>query len=244
MSATLNNQNPVVRYLLEDGTINVDAKNDFGVSALMCAVYQRNFSTTMMLLNAGAHVAYDVSNSFQKPLLSPLMLAATRGDAAILNALLQYGAESNVQSKLNGWTSLMHAARCPHATKEMIQLLFDYGADGEVKNWCGQTALDIAKETGNSEVIEVLEAHHSSNMGDEHQNEGIFMRGCKQCVCGIYITLISSRRTLYLRLHQGQQYGIIVRSIGTQPETCQCVRRVKWRQSSHTLRKDRKSSHL
>ncbi len=52
-------------------------------------------------------------------------------------------------------TALMFAAR--DSTPEMVQLLLDYGADKSIKSTDGKTAYDYAIESGNVEIIRLLE---------------------------------------------------------------------------------------
>jgi uncharacterized protein len=54
-----------------------------------------------------------------------------------------------------GWTSLHEAAQ--NGDPAMVKLLLDHGADRLLANDDGTTALDLAKKSGNSEVIRLLE---------------------------------------------------------------------------------------
>jgi ankyrin repeat protein len=44
---------------------------------------------------------------------------------------------------------------------EVVRLLLEYGADVEVKNNDGQTALQYAAERGHDEVLELLREHEA-----------------------------------------------------------------------------------
>ena len=84
----------------------------------------------------------------------PLSLAATNGNAAILELLLKAGANPNA-TQSEGETALMTAARTgiPAAVKTLLA----HGADVNAKeSWRGQTALMWAAAEGHAETIQVL----------------------------------------------------------------------------------------
>ena len=67
--------------------------------------------------------------------------------------LLEKNANPDLQRN-NGWTALMYASY--HCHKETVQLLLNHGADVNLKNEEGQTALDLADD---EEIKEMIQNH-------------------------------------------------------------------------------------
>jgi ankyrin repeat protein len=106
------------------------------------------------------------------------MVACMRGFIRIAKILLDRGAEHNTQCQLNGYSALMFASNGstkkllpsagssestdpqePAANKiEIVELLLSYGTDLTLCNWLGLTAVDIASDTGQKDVFELLSA--------------------------------------------------------------------------------------
>ena len=61
----------------------------------------------------------------------------------------------NIQS--NSGTPLRTA--CLRGKKEIVELLIANGADINVKDNAGKTALDIARQRGHTEIVELLQKH-------------------------------------------------------------------------------------
>ena len=81
---------------------------------------------------------------------TPLHTAAVKGHAAVIAALLEAGADPNVQSYDYGHTPLHRAAQ--HGNVAMVMALLEAGADPNVWNNHGFTPLRIA----------VLHDHHGA----------------------------------------------------------------------------------
>ena len=86
---------------------------------------------------------------------SELMDAARKGDTAVVQELLDAGADVNATDK-HGGTALMMAAVNGHT--DTVQVLLDAGADINMKHGFGKSAKMLAAEKGHSEVVELLEA--------------------------------------------------------------------------------------
>lgn len=83
---------------------------------------------------------------------SPLCNAILKGDIATVKKFVEYGADVNEES--NGLTPLMFAAR--YNKIEILKYLLDKGADKEVKDERGNTALKYAENSKSLEAIEYL----------------------------------------------------------------------------------------
>jgi ankyrin repeat protein len=91
--------------------------------------------------------------------LSPLHYAATQGKhssetmQALLAELLEGGIDINARDA-EGWTPLHRAALWGSAGA--VDALVEGGANVKVLNWSGETALDIAQQKNNAEVVGLL----------------------------------------------------------------------------------------
>lgn len=84
---------------------------------------------------------------------TPLMLAAFRGDAAAVRALLERGADVNARDK-DGDTALMFAAYKGHT--EIVSLLLERGANVYARARNGWTAKRAAQSGLHTEVVILL----------------------------------------------------------------------------------------
>ncbi len=84
---------------------------------------------------------------------TPLHYAASGGHADIAKLLLEQSAYIDAESP-NGTTPLMMAAM--YGTPEVVKLLLNEGADASLKNQLGMTALDFAKQANRKDAIQML----------------------------------------------------------------------------------------
>lgn len=85
--------------------------------------------------------------------VAPVHAAVARGDAVILRALLERGANVNVRQE-GGFTPLHGAAA--GGDDEALSLLLEHGADVRAQTVDGRTAADTAKERGHEALAERL----------------------------------------------------------------------------------------
>ena len=81
--------------------------------------------------------------------------AASGGHAAIAQILLDHSAYIDAESP-NGTTPLMMAAM--YGSPDVVKLLLAQGADRDLKNQLGMTALDFAKQGSRKDAIELLQS--------------------------------------------------------------------------------------
>lgn len=157
---------------------------DMGNTALHSAVNANNATILTLLLIAG--LSPDSLNDYHR---TPLHLAAIAGHAPLISILLSHSAKSDQKDQwletplriahhnrnLECAVLLVEAGAEP--TNSMMQSLFfasielgrlvavtkliEMGADLSVKNVLGQTALQMAKEAGNGEIVQVLRTNKS-----------------------------------------------------------------------------------
>lgn len=167
----------LVEWLLAQG-VNVDITNDSGCTALTLAAKGSHLDVVETLLRAGA----DVNDTE-----TVLMWAADHpGNAAVLRALIEAGADVNAKSNTEGtalsWTvwskehggdremvEVLLAAGADvnsrgvltfaayYGFTEIVHLLLQYGADLSVTDSSGQTPLALAKKRGHREVAHLLQ---------------------------------------------------------------------------------------
>jgi uncharacterized protein len=161
LTASLSAQGPVVadaamqknaaavRDLLKQAA-DVNAAQGDGMTSLHWAASHGDVELSKMLLVAGANVrATTRINGY-----TPLFLAAREGNAAVVAALLDAGADAKAVS-VTGSTPLMLAAGAGNV--EAVQRLLDAGAEVDVKERArGQTALMFAAAYNRAEVIKLL----------------------------------------------------------------------------------------
>jgi ankyrin repeat protein len=82
---------------------------------------------------------FDINTTGGRYNMTPLILAAWRGNTSLVRLLIKRGANVNAQD-IGGRTALMYASN-----KVMVKALLDAGADKTIRSNDGKTALDFAK---------------------------------------------------------------------------------------------------
>jgi ankyrin repeat protein len=151
IAAVKSGSRDTVRALLTQ-SVNANASEVDGTTALHWAVRGNDLETTRLLLGAGARP--DQANRYG---VTPLSLAALNGSAAVMDALIKAGADP-AASVSNGQTMLMIAARSGHA--DAISVLLARGVDVNAhERALGETALIWAAAENHAEAITLLAKH-------------------------------------------------------------------------------------
>lgn len=102
---------------------------------------------------------------------TPLMVAASRGDVALVNLLLERGAEADALDK-EGESALLEAARKGH--RQVVRALLASGASADVNDRFGLTSLMMAARSGDVEMIrDLLAAGADPSLVDLHEQTAL-----------------------------------------------------------------------
>jgi uncharacterized protein len=129
---------------------DVNAAQIDGSTALHWAVELDDLDMADQLIRAGARVAARTREG-----VTPLQLAATNGNAALIDRLLKAGADPNAPLTASGDTALMIAART--GKPDAIRVLIEANASVNAKeSWGGTTPLMWAVSEGHTEAARLL----------------------------------------------------------------------------------------
>ncbi len=97
-----------------------------------------------------------------KNLMTPLMLAAQRGNLALVSLILKYGGKVNEQRTFGGLTPLIFAAANGH--RDVVELLLKKGAD--VNGWDYEylTPTYWAELRGHKDIVQLLSSHGGTRL--------------------------------------------------------------------------------
>lgn len=150
LCAAFDGRYEALRVLLESGG-EVNAQNEYGVSALSFATLCGYTDVVRLLLSYGAQV--DIESSPR--LIGTLRQAVGREDVATAEALISGGADVNL-TESGGWTPLYTAVRNRH--EEMVRMLLqreDIELDPRTSE-DGRTPLEVAMEEDYPELVTLL----------------------------------------------------------------------------------------
>jgi ankyrin repeat protein len=138
------------RGLLLDHGADPNARDKDGKTPLHYAVARRDWYGVKLLLEYGAEVGGELAEALR---LTPLHLAALRGNVEEVERLLKSGADPNVRDVFYR-TPLHYAAARNH--KAVAELLLKHGADLNAKDEDSKTPLDLAVRRCAVDVLELL----------------------------------------------------------------------------------------
>lgn len=145
----------VAQELLAMPDIRINDASTSGETALMHACIKGNLTLVQQLLGRGARI--------NQPGWTPLHYVAsadTEHSVTIARILLERHAYIDAESP-NKSTPLMLAAQ--YGSQTMVQLLLDAGADVQLRNQLGLTAIDFAQRSERAFMVNMLQqAHHAS----------------------------------------------------------------------------------
>lgn len=136
----------VAAVLLASPSLNLEAANAVGETALMMAALQGRVEWAKKMLERGAKV--------QKTGWAPVHYAAAGPSTELLVLLLDRGADINAVAP-NGMTPLMMAAR--HGPEDSVKVLVQRGANKRQLNERNQSAADLARHGDRTYLLKMLE---------------------------------------------------------------------------------------
>lgn len=132
-------------------SMNPNARDRNGVTALMAAATYPEIEETLLVSGADVHLRSADGET-------ALMYAALAGNVPSIQLLLGAGAVPNVRGN-DGATPLILAAGNGH--EGAVEALLHAGADPRPKDNNGLSALDYAKRSGDQRIVEMLERRPS-----------------------------------------------------------------------------------
>lgn len=112
------------------------------------------FMSSMLSIEQRDNTKKCVINEYDGDGLGAIHWAADRGHAHILEILLKNGANVNLIDKDSGQTALHYAISCGHL--ECIKILVNYGANPKITDSDDSTCIDLANESEDPNIIELL----------------------------------------------------------------------------------------
>lgn len=136
------------RKLLEG--LNIDTVDSGGRTLLMEAAIRKDHTLIEMLLKKGADV-----NIREKRSWTALHFAVQEYDLRATQMLVEAGADVNAQNDYGNNIALM-AVSMFRGNGDVLEYVIDHGADINIKNKSGISALDSAKQTSNYNALSFM----------------------------------------------------------------------------------------
>jgi len=165
LRAVISNRRRTTKILLQAGA-KFEVVNKNGITPLASAAFNGNDGILKLLLDSGAE-----PNRIDGIGKGPIVYAAAKGFYKIVKRLLSAGVQVN-QKYANNLTALMWASGYSNDVPEVdgiktVNLLIEEGAELNLKDNRGRTALMIAAERGHAKIVGVLrEAGADLNIKD------------------------------------------------------------------------------
>src|SRR5712691_6573889 len=141
-----------VAEVLDQDPSQVNAYSGDGFYPLGLAAFFGHPETVRLLLARGADVAQAARNPMR---VQALHAAAAGRSFEAVRLLVEAGAPVNGRQQ-EGWTPLQEAVQSGDV--EMTRYLLAHGADPRQQNDAGKSAIGLAAERGNAEILKLLKA--------------------------------------------------------------------------------------
>ncbi|MCP4656272.1 MAG: ankyrin repeat domain-containing protein, partial [bacterium] len=149
-------------HQLIDRGVNVDGRDPSGQTPLMLASLYGTTAIVEGLLEAGADPNLSSEVEGLEHGATALMMAAESPFAEdrprVISALVEAGADPDARDTEQGWTALMRAILTRDGLVDSVESLIAAGADLEIHDHEGKTALMMAREAANERIVRLLEA--------------------------------------------------------------------------------------
>ncbi len=149
---------------IRDGC-DINTINEDGKTVLFIASLWGYYDIVKLLVNNGADINFQSEDGNDTPLIAALsgmgmvkyhtfLSDKTKYQhTLVLQLLLSSGASANAKTT-EGWSALLAAINIQSV--EAVKILLDYEADVNTRNNQGKTALNLAKERGDNQIIQLL----------------------------------------------------------------------------------------
>jgi len=190
----------IIKFLLKQPGINVNAQNNKGYTPLMLACYKHNETVAQLLIQHGV----DVNISTYKK-VTPLMMACQNRSFILVDLLIKHGAQVDVQNDLNSDTALIIVSRFYYSYNIIKKLLVDGKANPNICNKDNETALTHSCNSNNIEHIKLL-VENGADINVQEGKKGLtplmIVLGNFDYYIGEYF--IKHHADLSLRNHKGE----------------------------------------
>ena len=140
-----------MRVYVFAGLLAMSAPAFAGPDGLERAILNGDVAAASEAIAAGAEVDAVLDGG----VMTPLALAAARGDPNMVRALLAFGASPDAASGL-GITPLIAATNSCHARPDIVSILLAGGARTDLRAPGGMSPLLVAAQKGRTEMVELL----------------------------------------------------------------------------------------
>ena len=169
----------IVQRLLEAPNIDIEHKGSMGMAPLFVAFHYGHAKIVELLIQHGANAILEENGRISTTLLHQ---AAPRLDSNTIRHLLARGEAVDSLDK-NSRTPLMYAlgssaatggsASCSAKLNETLSILMDAGADSQLKDMDGHSAMSRAVEGYPLEVVKLLEQKSAAPLATKPPNSAI-----------------------------------------------------------------------
>ncbi len=157
----------LVELLIEHGA----KVKPYSTLLLRFAIWRRDAEILRLLLEAGMDVS-------QKPLLQ-----GDIGDPKLVKMLKSFGAQVEIDASENGWPSLVYVCRGDRGgNPKVVQDLLEQGADVNVTNYKGQSALHCAAKAGFVEPVRILLDHGADVNAQDRDGDTPLHTACRSSI--------------------------------------------------------------
>jgi len=167
----------VVRVLLEDGRVNVNAAEASGATPLYAACWRGDLEIVLLLLS---DTTIDVAQEKTHNNVSPLYISCFKGRTGIVRKLLgEPGIRLNPRTRDDGWTPF--AAACAQGKLAIVEeMMTREGVEINGVDHQGNTPFALACKMGQQRVVRFL-ARQPAILVNHPNNEGEtpFLLACK-----------------------------------------------------------------
>ena len=143
----------LIKLLIKHGA-DLEARDGNKETALKSAVRTGRIEILEYLINQGSDV-----NAIGKSDTTPLTTATYKGDKEAIELLVKHGANIHHTKQGNQWTLLHYAANYNHT--HLIDYLIESGIDVNARSKNGWSALALASDEGDIEIVEKLIKHQA-----------------------------------------------------------------------------------